>query len=58
MITVIRKGKTPIYEIECYECGSILHYTRADVSLVHITCPVCGCSNGVAYKLADEKDST
>lgn len=55
MITVIKEEKVPIYETECYECGSLLHYTKADVSLLHITCPICGCSNSVFYKPADEE---
>lgn len=50
MITVIKKGKTPVYEVECYECGSVLHYNRVDVSLMHIPCPICGVSNSVTYK--------
>lgn len=57
MITVIKEGKTPIYQVECYECKSILRYTRADVSLMHITCPICKCSVGVYYHPADEVET-
>lgn len=44
MIEVIEPKGIPYYETECYECKSKLRYTRADVSLLHITCPVCGMS--------------
>lgn len=57
MITVIKEGKTPVYQVECYECKSILHYTRADVSLMHITCPVCNCSISVCYHPSDEVEA-
>ena len=42
MIEVIEERKIPFYEVECYECKSKLRYTRKDVYLLHITCPVCG----------------
>ena len=54
MITIIKEGKTPIYQVECYECKSILRYTRADVSLMHISCPICKCSISVSYHPSDE----
>lgn len=47
MIEVIEERKIPFYEVECYECKSKLRYTRKDVSLLHITCPVCGVSVSV-----------
>ena len=56
MVKVIRKEKVPVYELECFECKSILHYTRSDVSLMHITCPVCGCSNLSYLKPVEEEE--
>ena len=47
MIEVIDEKPIPYYEVECYECKSRLRYTRKDVSICHINCPVCGCSNHV-----------
>lgn len=44
MIEVAERKLVPYYEVECPECKSLLRYTRADVSLCHITCPVCGVS--------------
>lgn len=58
MITVIKEGKTPVYEVECYECGSVLHYNRVDVSLMHITCPICNCSISVNYSKAEEVEAS
>lgn len=58
MITVIKEGKTPVYQVECYECKSILRYTRADVSLMHITCPICDCSISVSYSKVDEVEAS
>ena len=47
MIEVIERKKVPFYETECFECKSKLRFTKADVCLMHITCPVCGMSNNV-----------
>lgn len=47
MIEIIEKKKIPYYECECYECGSRLRFTKKDMSLNHILCPVCGCSVSV-----------
>lgn len=41
MIVVERKP-VPIYEMTCHECKSRIQYKAAEVSLCHITCPVCG----------------
>lgn len=58
MIECVKMGKKPVYEVECFECHSLLRYTRADVSLLHITCPVCGCSIMVYYDRVDDTEST
>ena len=58
MITVIKEGKTPVYQVECYECKSILRYTRADVSLIHITCPICKCRISVSYSKAEDEEAS
>lgn len=39
---VIERKPIPIYEVECYECHSKIQYKASEVSLYHITCPVCG----------------
>lgn len=47
MIEVVERKGVPVYETECYECKSILRYTRADISgplPSFIECPVCGVS--------------
>ena len=58
MVECIKIGKKPVYEEECYECHSLLRYARADVSLMHIMCPVCGCSVMVSYNRVDDTEST
>lgn len=39
---IVDRKPTPIYEVVCNECGSRIRYKAAEVSLCHITCPVCG----------------
>lgn len=41
-MTVIDRKPAPIYEIECYECHSIIHYKKKEVISGYINCPVCG----------------
>lgn len=45
MPIVIKEQPIPIYETTCYECGSVFRYKAAEVSWMHITCPVCGVTN-------------
>lgn len=44
MIVVDRKP-VPIYELTCNECKSRIQYRASEISICHITCPVCGFSN-------------
>ena len=44
MITVVKKEKVPVYEVNCPECKSKIRYTANEVSLCYIACPVCKCS--------------
>lgn len=39
---VVDKKPIPIYEVVCDECHSKIQYKACEVSLQHITCPVCG----------------
>lgn len=39
---IVKEMPVPIYEVECYECHSIIRYKRSDVNLGSIVCPVCG----------------
>ena len=39
---VVDKKPVPIYEVVCDECHSKIQYKACEVSLQHITCPVCG----------------
>lgn len=41
---IVEKKPVPIYESTCQECKSVLRYKASEVSLLHITCPVCGSS--------------
>ena len=41
---IIKKNPIPLYESICPECGSVFRYKACEVSLLHITCPVCGSS--------------
>lgn len=41
---VVERKSAPLYEIVCDECGSKIQYKKSEVSLSHITCPVCGMS--------------
>ena len=38
---VIERKPVPIYEVQCWECQSKIHYKNSDVRYNHITCPVC-----------------
>lgn len=42
---VVERKPVPIYELTCGECGSRIQYKACEVSMLHITCPVCGVSN-------------
>ena len=41
---IVKEMPVPIYEVECYECHSVIRYKRSEVDLCSITCPVCGMS--------------
>ena len=43
-MTIVEKKPVPIYESTCPECGSVFRYKAAEVSWMHINCPVCGVS--------------
>lgn len=45
MMEVIERKPVPVYELTCYECGSVIQYKAREVSFLRITCPVCGVSN-------------
>lgn len=42
---VVERKPIPIYEVECYECGSKIQYKLSETYYCHIICPVCGTSN-------------
>ena len=44
-MVVFDRKPVPIYELRCAECKSVIWYKAAEISLCHITCPVCGFSN-------------
>lgn len=44
-MTVVDRKPVPIYALVCCECGSKIEYKKSEVSLCHITCPVCGMPN-------------
>ena len=39
---IVKEMPVPIYEVECYECHSVIRYKRSDVNLCSLICPVCG----------------
>lgn len=39
---IVKEMPVPIYEVECYECHSVIRYKRSEVDLCSIICPVCG----------------
>lgn len=40
---VVKRNPIPLYEIECYECKSVIRYQASEVDASkHITCPACG----------------
>ena len=43
-MTIVEKKPVPIYESVCPECKSVFRYKAAEVSWMHISCPVCGVS--------------
>ena len=62
MITVIKEGKTPTYEIECYDCETIFRFHKADIERVnnelgYIFCPLCGKVN-YTYQAREVEAST
>lgn len=43
-MNVVERKPVPIYQVTCFECKSKIEYKASEVSLCHITCPVCGMS--------------
>ena len=39
---IIKENPVPIYELECNECHSVIHYQKSDAPYSMISCPVCG----------------
>ena len=39
---IVEARHVPVYEVRCSECKSVIRYKACEVSLSHITCPVCG----------------
>lgn len=39
---IIKRMPIPTYEIECQECGSVIHFCAAESRCDQIACPVCG----------------
>lgn len=39
---IIKRMPIPTYEIECQECGSVIHFRAAESQRDQIACPVCG----------------
>ena len=40
---VVKRNPVPLYEIECYECKSVIRFQAGEVdAFEQITCPVCG----------------
>lgn len=39
---IIKRMPIPTYEIECQECGSVIHFRAAESKCDKIACPVCG----------------
>ena len=39
---IIKRMPIPTYEIECQECGSVIHFRAAESQCDKIACPVCG----------------
>lgn len=40
---VVKRNPIPLYEIECYECKSVIRFQAGEVDASEfITCPVCG----------------
>lgn len=39
---IIKRMPIPTYEIECQECGSVIHFRAAESQRDKIACPVCG----------------
>ena len=40
---VVKRNPVPLYEVECYECNSVIRFQAGEVDASEqITCPVCG----------------
>lgn len=54
---IVKEMPVPIYEVECYECHSVIRYKRSDVYLCSIICPVCGMSlyASVVHPVGEER---
>lgn len=39
---IIKRMPIPTYEIECQECGSVIHFRASESQRDMIACPVCG----------------
>lgn len=40
---VVKRNPIPLYEVECYECKSVIRFQAGEVDASElITCPVCG----------------
>ena len=51
---VVERMPVPVYELKCEECKSKLRYLASEVSVSHITCPVCGHSNWAQTTIPDD----
>lgn len=40
-MNVVERKPVPIYEVMCPECKSRIQYTRSEVYLGQIACPIC-----------------
>ena len=56
-MTVVEKKPVPIYESVCIECKSRFRYKLAEVSMGHITCPVCGVSMWASVSPVAEEET-
>ena len=41
-MVVFDKKPVPMYEVECWECHSIIQYKRSEIINLFARCPVCG----------------
>lgn len=56
-MTVVEKKPVPIYESVCSECKSRFRYKLVEVSMGHITCPVCGVSMWASVSPVAEEET-